>query len=48
MNSLSAYKKLKQLEPVFFTKDAAMVLEITNKYAAIILARLEKQNTIVF
>jgi len=47
MNLLSAHQKLKQLEPTFFTKDAAMVLGVTDKYAAIILARLEKQQAIV-
>lgn len=47
MNLLSAYRQLKQLEPTFFTKDAAMVLNVSDKYAAVILSRLEKQNTIV-
>ena len=47
MNLLCAYQKLKILEPTFFTKDAAMALRVSNKYAAMILLRLEKQNTII-
>src|SRR3990167_7361623 len=47
MNLLSAYQQLKKLEPTFSTKDAAAILNVSNKYAAIILSRLEKQNTVV-
>lgn len=47
MNLLNAYQQLKKLEPTFSTKDAAAILNVSNKYAAIILSRLEKQNTVV-
>ena len=47
MNLLSAYQKLKSLEPTFLTKDAAAVLEVSANYATIILRSLAKQNTIV-
>lgn len=47
MNLLSAYQKLKRLEPTFLTRDATTVLEVSTNHAAIILARLAKQNAIV-
>lgn len=47
MNLLAAYQKLKILAPVFFTKDAAIVLNASNKYASIILSRLEKERTVI-
>lgn len=47
MNLLNAYQKLKKLEPTFFTKDAAFILNVSNQYAAMILTRLAKQNTLV-
>lgn len=47
MNMLDSYQKLKRLEPLFFTKDAAAVLSITNNHAAIILSKLAKQKTVI-
>src|SRR3990167_6716375 len=47
MNLLQAHQKLATLAPFFFTKDAAITLGITPKYASIILSRLAKQNSIV-
>lgn len=47
MNLLLAYQKLKILAPLFFTKEAAKVLNVSANHAAIILARLAKQNTII-
>ncbi len=47
MNLLDAYQKLKRLEPLFFTKDAAALLDVTSNYAAIILSKLARQKTIV-
>lgn len=47
MNLLTAYQKLKQLEPTFLTKEAAAVLGISANHAAIILFRLSAQNTVI-
>ena len=47
MNLLAAYQQLKTLAPLFFTKDAAMVLNVDAHYASLILSRLAKQHTIV-
>lgn len=47
MNLLVAYQKLKVLAPTFLTKDAAAVLNVSVNYAAVILSRLAKQNTVI-
>lgn len=47
MNLLTAYQKLKSLGDSFSTRDVARLLNVSNNYAAIILARLAKQNMIV-
>lgn len=47
MNLLNAYQRLKKLEPTFLTKDAVCVLKISPNHTALILSRLEKQNTLV-
>ena len=46
MNLLTAYQKLKGLEPFFLTKEAAIVLGVSVNYATIILSRLAKQGAI--
>lgn len=47
MNLLSAYQKLKVLDPTFLTRDAANLLGISTNNATAILSRLAKQNSIV-
>lgn len=47
MNLLAAHQKLKILAPTFLTKEAASILNISTNHAAVILARLAKQNTLV-
>lgn len=47
MTLLDAYQKLQILAPTFLTKDATAVLNIRANHAAIILKRLEEQNTLV-
>ena len=47
MNLLNAYQKLKALAPTFLTNEAAGVLQVSPNHAAIILARLARQNTVV-
>ena len=47
MNLLTAYQKLKSLEPTFLTKEAAAVLNVSVNHAAIILSRLAKLNAVV-
>ncbi len=47
MNLLTAHQKLKILAPLFFTKEAAKILNVSANHAAIILSRLAKQNTII-
>ncbi len=47
MNLLTAYQKLKVLEPTFLTKEAAEILSVSANYAATLLSRLAEQNTIV-
>lgn len=47
MNLLTAYQKLKVLEPAFLTKEAATVLNISANNAAKILSRLAEQKVII-
>lgn len=47
MNILSAYQRLRQLAPTFTTKEAATLLDTSPNYAAVLLSRLAKKNTIV-
>lgn len=47
MNILAAHQKLKVLAPTFHTTEAATVLGISANYAAVLLARLAAQNTII-
>ena len=47
MNALSAYKKLHRLAPTFSTRDASMILNVSAKYASVILTRLAKNQMIV-
>jgi len=47
MNLLEAYQKLHVLAPTFLTKEAALVLNITQNHATIILSRLAKHHTVI-
>lgn len=47
MTLLQTYQQLKNIAPVFLTKQAAALLKISNNHAATLLGRLEKQQTIV-
>ncbi len=47
MNLLTAYQKLKILAPLFLTKEAGSVLNISANHAAVLLSRLAKQNILV-